>query len=236
MGQGLALKAVKMRAAVAVLAVAALAACGNDKSEPTPIGMAVGSLAKATVGRVAARRAAAAGGTTVAAAPTTRADIEKYGIPILRAVIPARSADALLTISDAKGGFVTWATTDGSSFTLRDGVLIQTRGLGPDLMSAQAPSAAALRTGGGTHQRIYFFLGEDDQPTRRTYDCTVTANGTEQIEIYARAHTVAKFTETCARPQGSITNTFWFDGAEIRKSKQLASGGLGYIDFERVVD
>ncbi|NJS38887.1 MAG: YjbF family lipoprotein, partial [Rhodobacteraceae bacterium] len=171
-----------------------------------------------------------------APAPVTRADLEKFGVPILRAVIPVRSADALLTITDAKGGTVTWSTTDGTTFTQRDGVLIQTRGLGPDLMSAQAPSAAALRTDGGTHQRVYFFLGENDGTTRRTYDCTVTAAGTEEIEIFARTHKVEKFTETCARPQGSITNTFWFEGPVIRKSKQLASGGLGFIDFEQVID
>lgn len=233
MGQGLALT-MGLRAAVAALAMAALAACGSSKYEAPPLLKMAGGLAKATVGQVTG--GGAAGKTKKKAAPVTRADIEKYGIPILRAVIPVRSADALLTISDQKGSVVTWSTTDGSTFTLRDGVLIQTRGLGPDLMSAQAPSAAALRTPGGTHQRIYFFLGEDDQTTRRTYDCTVTAAGTEKIEIFSRAHNVAKFIETCSRPQGSITNTFWFEGSEIRKSQQLSSGGLGFIDFERVVD
>ncbi len=220
-----------MRAAVAVCLLAALAACGSSKPEASPLVMAVSSVAKATVGGAKARRAPAK-----AAAPVKRADIEKFGIPILRAVIPVRSADALLTITDAKGSNVTWATTDGTTFTLRDGVLIQTRGLGPDLMSAQAPSAADLRTAGGTHKRVYYFLGEDDRTTRRSYDCTVAALGREDIKIFKRTHSVEKFTEICARPQGAITNTFWFEGPVIRKSQQLGSGGLGFIDFERVVD
>ena len=220
-----------VRTAVIVLLVAGLTGCGNTKSEPSPIGTAVGGFAKATLSSVTGKKSGAA-----PSAPVTRADIEKYDMPILRAVIPARAADALLTISDAKGSVVTWKTTDGTTFTHREGVLIQTRGLGPDLMSSQAPSAAELRADGGTHQRIYYFLGDDDQTTRRTYDCTVTADGTEQIEIFARTHSVAKFTETCSRPQGSIKNTFWFEGSTIRKSKQLASGGVGFITFERVVD
>ncbi len=228
-----------MRATVALCLLAALAACGSGGSQNsrlvqsvnTPLVQAVGSVAKATLSNAKARRAPAK-----AAAPVTRADLEKFGTPILRAVIPVRSADAFLTISDAKGGILTWATTDGSTFTQRDGVLIQTRGLGPDLMSAQAPSAAALRTNGGTHKRVYYFLGEDDGTTRRSYDCTVAAVGTEEIKIFQRSHRVEKFTETCARPQGSITNTFWFEGPMIRKSQQLASGGIGFIDFERVVD
>lgn len=222
-----------MRATVAVLVMAVLAGCGNQKSEPSPLGVAVGTIAKATLGRVTTRK----GPTAPPPAPVTRADIEKFGMPILRAVIPVRSADALLTVSDTKGPVVTWATTDATSFTLRNGVLIQTRGLGPDLMSAQAPSAQALRTDGGTHRRIYYFLGDDDQTTRRTYDCTVTLSpGAEQITVFDRVHTVTKATETCVRPQGSITNTFWFEGSAIRKSRQLASGGIGFIDFERVVD
>lgn len=221
-----------MRAIVALCLVAMLAACGSSKPQASPLVQVVGSVAKATVGRVMARRAPA----QPPAAPVTRADLEKFATPILRAVIPVRSADALLTITDTKGDTLTWATTDGSTFTQREGVLIQTRGLGPDLMSAEAPSAEALRTAGGTHKRIYYFLGEDDQTTRRSYDCTVSEAEPEDLEIFERKHTVEKFTETCSRPQGSITNSFWFEGPVIRKSRQLASGGLGFIDFERVID
>lgn len=216
------------------LALAMLAACGNDRGEPSPLGAAVGTLAVATVSKVKARRAG--GGAVQAAAPVTRADIEKYGIPILRAVIASRGADALVTITDDKGEVVTWSTTDGTSFSLRNGILIQTRGLGPDLMSAQVPTVAMLSQPGGTHQRLYFFLGQEDQTTRRTYDCTVEVKGRTTIEIFSRSHAVTHVTETCTRPQGKITNEFWIEGSSVRKSRQWASGLTGYIDFERVVD
>jgi hypothetical protein len=233
MGAGLALRRAVYVSAVLIAALL-LAGCGSEKSEPSPMGAAIGTIAKATVGRVLPRGKAEAKAATPK--PVTRADIEKFGIPILRAVIPARGADALLTQTDTKGGVVTWATTDGASFTLRNGVLIQTRGLGPDLMSSQAPSPGQILATGGSHERIYFFLGEDDQPTRRTYTCTTKAEGRETIEIFGRSHSVTKVTEECARPQGSISNTYWFEGSTIRKSRQLASGGLGFIEFERVVD
>ncbi|MDM7931630.1 MAG: YjbF family lipoprotein [Tabrizicola sp.] len=215
------------------MALVALAACGSDRPKASPLGQIIGNVAKSTIGKVGSRRA----GTAAAApAPVTRADLEKFNLPILRATIKARGADAFLTVSDTKGNVVTWATTDATTFTLRDGILIQTRGLGPDLMSAQAPSLAALLTDGGTHQRIYFFLGEDDQTTRRTYDCTVSVVGKETIEVFARAHAVTRISEECVRPQGKITNDYWVEGPLIRKSRQLASGGTGFIDFERVVD
>ena len=223
----------KLAAAVVVLAM--LASCGSEKYQGTPLMQAVGAVAKATVGKVAAKRAGATDAAP-APAPVTRADLEKFGVPILRALIPARGADALLTVTDAKGGIITWSTTDGTTFTLRNGVLIQTRGLGPDLMSAKAPSLAALRTDGSTHQRIYFLLGADDRSTRRTYECTVSVGGKEVIEIFGRSHTTIHVIETCARPQDTIANDYWIEGSVIRKSRQLASGGAGFIDFEQVVD
>jgi Group 4 capsule polysaccharide lipoprotein gfcB, YjbF len=234
MGQGVALTQTGRLAAI--LAVAALlSGCGSEKSGPSPVGQALGTIAKETIGRVRAKRAQ--GGQAAAApAPVTRADLEKFGIPILRVVIPARAADGLLTITDDKGSFVTWSTTDGTTFTLRDGIVVQTRGLGPDLMSSEAPTVQQLLTDGATYQRLYFFLGENDQTTRRTYDCTVTVGGPESIEIFSKAHTVTKVTELCARSLGNITNTYWFEGTTIRKSQQWISGRLAYIDFERVVD
>lgn len=221
----------RLTAALAVLAL--LAACGSEKSEPSPMGAAVGTLAKATISRVTTRRA---GGEAKSAAPPGRAELEKYGMPILRTVIPSRAADAMLTISDQKGPVVTWTTSDGTTFSLRDGVLIQTRGLGPDLMSARAPSLAQLRQNGGTHQRVYYFLGQDDRPTTRTYDCTVQVRGGESVTIFGRSHATTRVTEECARPQGKITNEFWLEGATVRKSRQWVSGLTGHVDFERVVD
>lgn len=234
MGTGVAVT-ITARLLAAGLVLAVLAGCGNEKSEPSPMAATVGAMAKATLANLPGRKAkAAAAGKP--AAPVTRADIEKYGIPILRAVIPVRSADALLTITDSKGEVVTWSTTDGTTFTLREGILIQTRGLGSDLMSSQAPTVADLLTPGGTHPRQYFFLGEDDQTTRRAYDCTVTIGGQETIQIFGKSHRVTRVSEECARPQGKITNDFWIEGRTIRKSRQLASGGTGFIEFEKVVD
>jgi hypothetical protein len=224
---------ISVRLTAGLIALAMLVACGNEKSEPSPLGMAVGSIAKATVSRVKTKRS---GGATTAAAPITRADIEKYNLPILRAVIASRGADALLTATDQKGDVTTWSTTDGTAFTLRNGVLIQTRGLGADLMSAQVPSVAQLSQNGGTHQRVYYFLGQDDQTTRRTYDCNVTEVGRETIVIFERGHVVRHVTEVCLRPQGKVTNEFWIEGSTVRKSRQWVSGITGHVDFERVVD
>lgn len=232
MGQGVAVNTM-MRLTAGIVALAMLGACGSEKAEPSPIVRAVGNIAKATVSKVKTKRS---GEVAAAPAPVTRADLEKFGLPILRAVIKSRGADAFLTVADTKGNVVTWATTDGTTFTLRNGILIQTRGLGPDLMSAKAPSLPALRTDGSRYERIYFQLGENDQTTRRTYDCTVSVVGGETIEIFSRAHSVTRIAEVCVRQNESITNDYWVEGSVIRKSRQLASAGTGFIEFERVID
>lgn len=233
MGKGLAVS-VTVKLAAGLIALLALSGCGNDKGEPSPMGTIVGGVAKSTLSKVRGRGAKAP--APVANAPATRADIEKYGIPILRTVIKARGADALVTISDSKGDVVTWTTTDGTTFTLRNGVLSQTRGLGPDLMSAAVPGVAALSVDGGTHRRSYFFLGEDDRSARRDYTCTIKAVENATIEIFERRHSTRHVKEECVRPEGKITNDFWLEGAAVRKSRQWASPGTGYIEFERIVD
>ncbi len=214
--------------------VALLMGCGNEKSEPSPIGAVIGDVAKATLSRVSGR--GGGGKAPVSTAKLSRPKIEKYGLPILRVIITSRGADALVTIRETKGDVVTWTTADGTTFTLRNGVLIQTRGLGPDLMSAAVPGVAQLKKAGGSHRRSYFFLGEDDQPERRDYACTMAVVGNEVIVIYAKSHATLHVSEECIRAEGKITNDFWIEGSTIRKSRQLISPGIGYLESEKVVD
>lgn len=235
MGQGVAVTHF-VRLLAGLVALALVSGCGNQKEEePSPVGAAVSGLARAGASILPGKRARQAA-PTPPAAQTPRAEIEKYGIPILRVVIPSRGADALVTKGDTKGDVVTWTTTDGTTFTLKNGVLIQTRGLGPDLMSAAVPTVAQLRNDGGTHPRAYFFLAEDDAAARRDYVCTMSGAGNETIEIYGRAHRTLRLREECIRPEGKITNDYWFEGTAVRKSRQWTSPGSGYIDFEMAVD
>jgi hypothetical protein len=233
MGTGVALM-VSARLTAGLLLVAILAGCGSEKRQSRPLVATVGVMAVSTVAAMRDRRS---GTAPKAAAVPTRADIEKAGVPVLRASIARRGFDSFLTILDSRDDVVTWKTRDGTTFALRDGVLIQTRGLGPDLMSSTVPSVAQLSQDGGTHTRQYFFLGPNDQPTRRTYDCTVAIVGTEEIVIFERTHEVTHTTETCVRGQsGKISNDFWIEEGAVRKSRQWASALTGYVEFERVVD
>jgi hypothetical protein len=221
-----------MRVLAAALALALVGGCGNDRSGGSPVGGLFGTLAKATVAQIPKKKS----GKAKAPKAVTRADLEEFDKPILRVAVGSLGLDGFLTISDAKTDVVTWTTSDGVTFSFRNGVLIQTRGLGPDLMSADVPSVAELATAGGTHQRVYFFLGDDDQGTRRTYDCTIKVVGRETIEVFERSHSVTHVEEDCARTYGSIKNDYWIEGSTIRQSRQWASARLGYVETQKVID
>lgn len=226
----------------AIAMVALLGACGNDGGGGNPMVAAVGQMAKTAVsggGKKAAAapraKAATAGAPARGTKPSAREKLEAKGKPALRVRAPALGQDAFLTVVDAKADVVTWTAQGQANFSLRDGVLIQTRGLGADLMSADAPSLAQLK-GGASYQRIYYFLGADDAGTRRTYDCTAAAVGSEKIEILGKSHSVTRLTETCIRQNGKVSNDYWIEGNTVRKSRQWASNTVGYLEFEKVVD
>jgi hypothetical protein len=230
LGKGLAVR-ISTRLVAVVAALALLAACGNDKGGSNPVAAAVGQMAKASL----AKGKSGAAPTGSAAKPVGRAELAAYGKPVLRVQSKGLGQDAFLTIVDAKDNVVTWTAQRQANFSLRDGVLIQTRGVGSDLMSAQVPSLAQLK-GGASYQRIYYFLGADDIGTRRTYDCTAATIGAETIEILGKSHATTHVTETCTRPNGKVTNDYWIEGNVIRKSRQWASNSVTYLEFEKVID
>lgn len=224
----------KLATVAAVMAL--LIGCGNDKSGPNPMVSAIGAMAKQTLAKTKAKKSGDASTAKAATPAELRAQLEAAGKPVLLVSSKTLGQTGFLGISDRKGDVLTWRTPDGATFSQRSGVLIQTRGLGADLMSAQAPSVGQLLRSGESYQRIYYFLGDDDQGTRRTYDCTTAIVGKESIEVLGRKHTATHVSETCTRPKGKVTNDYWIEGQSIRQSRQWVSGMIGYVEFQRVID
>ena len=222
----------------ALIAATLLVGCGNDKA-PNPMALAIGAAAKEGLAKVRGGKSAAATSPGKAASPQDlRAELAKAGKPVLLVSSKTLGQTGFLSVSDSKADVLTWRTPDGVTFSQQGGVLIQTRGLGADLMSAQAPSVRQLLQAGTPYQRIYYFLGPDDQGTRRTYDCTTSLGGRESIEVLGRSHATTRVTETCTRSAGGgkLTNEFWIEGSMIRQSRQWVSSGIGFVDFARVID
>lgn len=174
-------------------------------------------------------------GTLAPIGKVSRADIAKSGQPVMKLTVPSRGIETFLTIRDRRGDVVNWMAADGTLFSFRNDVLIETRGLGADLMSSAAPSAGQILSG-QAHRRSYFYVDDDDQTGRRDYQCQMSRTGSESLVIYGRAYTASKLAETCERDVGRITNHYWVEGGRIRKSQEWVSPGIGRVEFERVID
>lgn len=222
MGQGVPVKQVLASAMIALLL---LSACGPETGDHEGFTLGVAALKKL-----------AAGKTDPVPPPNyTRAALDQAPAPLLRARIETGGAVAFLGVIGEGRGVVTWASVDGLSITLRDGVVLATRGLGTDLMSAGVPTAAGLATGSRDQRRhFYLFGGEVEQ--ERAFDCALRDVGNERITVVELAYDTRHRVETCAGPGGlTFENHYWFDNrAIIRQSRQWISPDVGFLELQNL--
>lgn len=143
---------------------------------------------------------------------------------VLIATIPAREASAALFEAGRNGPVVTYVTPDGISLSLDRGVLVATRGLGFDLMTADVDEPqAALRAGGATTGavRIHRYLDGENQVVLRSLVCR-----------YARAG--GAVTETCRTPGATIENRYVMGAGGIDASRQWVGPETGYVRIEHI--
>jgi len=168
-------------------------------------------------------------GTVGATAP------QLIGSERLRVTLPDRGAEAVLGPVSRIGDVTVWQTLDGITLAFRDGVLVGTRGLGDDLMSADVSGDVAMLrgfTGEGYHPHIRSYLDGEDQTVFRSYQCRRTAQGRETTSDGPATHRIEM---RCASPQDSFTNVYWLDGAgAVTKSRQWVGPTTGYMETERV--
>ncbi|MGJ8588271.1 MAG: YjbF family lipoprotein [Yoonia sp.] len=132
------------------------------------------------------------------------------------------------------GDLITWVSDNGVSLTLRDGVVIATRGLGDDLMGTTAGQVyEGLVSGGGHTVRIHDYLDGEDQIVRREYVCEIATLRSEAIEIYQHKHQTRLISETCTGDAGGFRNLYWIDAAGmIWQSRQWVSPRVGAVDIQ----
>ena len=146
--------------------------------------------------------------------------------PLIRAEIPARKATAVLRPVAQNGHVTTWQTLDQITLSFSDGVLVASRGLGDDLMGADAaPTQAALA---GQAPEIYRrqmrYLTGDNHSTWLTAGCSMKAVGAEAG--------LSRFEESCKARNHTFTNVYVLDSAgRVVRSRQWLSPALGYVDI-----
>lgn len=166
-----------------------------------------------------------------------RAGLEKQGQPLILASNASLKFGTLLAPFGGSNGVETWSSTGYQTISLRNGMLVATRGFGPDLMSSVAPSTATIAAAHGTTTRRYTYLDGADKPQSLDYTCQLAPAAFESIEVISKLYATHKVNEVCTGPQGSFTNEYWFDrGSILRQSKQFFAPNRDNMFVQKVID
>ncbi|MFG6519351.1 YjbF family lipoprotein [Sulfitobacter sp. 1A13496] len=201
---------------IAVLSLLGLlAACGQGQSQQGifgPIGQAL------------------LGFTQSASKPSSMADIRRQVTPEVRqrfqhtslmiAQLEQNERASILVRKGVNRNVETYFTPDNISLSLKEGVLVGTRGLGFDLMSGDVAEVLAGLRHGGQAVRVHRYLDGEDQIVIKSYICNYSGN--------------AQITETCYGKDHSFKNSYQMSGGKVVASRQWIGPDLGYIRLEDV--
>ncbi|MGN0932441.1 YjbF family lipoprotein [Falsigemmobacter intermedius] len=144
---------------------------------------------------------------------------------LLSVELPGGAGRALAARVATTGGAETFSTTDPLTLTLRQGRLVETRGLPQDLISADpGPPLSALRSG-ARHSGLWQVIGADDQVTDIRLDCAVRL---------CRSGGLRRIEEHCTGPGFSVINQFVTNAAHsLLWSRQWVGPAAGYALLRR---
>jgi hypothetical protein len=167
----------------------------------------------------------------------SRAAIDGYGAPLLFVEVPDQALAASLIVEEIRDGTETWRTADRQTISLQEGLLVATRGLGNDVMSADVSGTRAALAGGPRTQYARFasFLDGDDRTVFRSLLCNMAPPRPDTVESFSLAFPVSLHVETCATTGLVIENRYWTDpDGTMRRSQQWAGPALGMLYIERI--
>ncbi len=210
-----------------------VSACGSDtekakqNTDPDPITQAIKVLFGALKPKAA---------VTDVRKTITRQGIDLSTAPLLLVNVESRNAHAILSPVGENRGIITWATADGVSLSFNHGILVATRGLGPDLMATNISNVlSALRTASGTTLRTLDYLDGEDQIRQRKFQCSYRPEGSETLNIYDMVIATNHVVETCVSPDINMVNHYWMSGhGRIWQSRQWVRNGLGYVFIQQL--
>ena len=203
----------KRKLIAALSALLVLSSCGTKQSQPSVFGPFAQSLL---------------GFTRPASTPATMEEIRQQITPQVRkrfqhtslmiAQLEQNSRASIIVRKGMNRDVETYFTPDNISLSLKDGVLIGTRGLGFDLLSADVSEVLVGLRREGRAVRIHRYLDGEDQIVIKSYICDYSGN--------------ANITETCHGKDHSFENSYQLSAGQIVVSRQWIGPQLGYIRLE----
>lgn len=168
----------------------------------------------------------------------SRAQLDTFGEPLLLAGVADLGTAATLIPAERQGGVETWETGDGVQLSFRDGVIVATRGLGFDLMSADADAAIAAIGGSGSpeYDRFASYLDGNEQVVLTALRCRITGRAADPVTIVGDTHDTIRVEEQCFTPDSDYRNLYWIDrDGTIWRSRQWIGPGAGTLTTDLLI-
>lgn len=203
-----------------------LAACGSDSDSATNTDI-VRSFASSAFGVV----------KPAGPAPErmTRARLAEVLTPVMLVTIDSTGHEALIAEIETNGSVATWSSVDDITISLKNGVIVATRGFGADLMSAAVPAVSRSSGGGASHTRVHVLLNGEDQSVRTRFSCTMQNLGTKAVDVVQVSYQTTHVVESCTADGATFKNDYWISSDQkIRKSRQWISPDVGFLTIADV--
>jgi len=156
--------------------------------------------------------------------------------PLMFAHLEKPSAYASLSLIGDSQNVKTFQTVDNVSLSVREGVVLASRGLAGDLISADVTgtvNAVKTATSSG-YSRIMRWLDGEDQTVTLEFICSMRKTGAEKVVILGAGFSTIHLKEKCESGKTIYENDYWraLDSSLIWQSRQWLGPRNGYIDLQ----
>lgn len=162
--------------------------------------------------------------------------------------LAAAGAPVQLLFSEETGGFdqmrlerrtpagdETWLASQGMTVSMRDGMLLATRGLGRDVLAADGRETRRLLAARQEGQAKHFmaFLNGENEVEREAFVCDIRREDDQTIDLLTREQRMQVMSESCMGSSYGFYNLYWIDPADGRiwQSRQFVSSTAGMMAF-----
>lgn len=200
--------------AIALLALSMLSACGSRAQDPVWLSVQ-GALAN-----IGEERSAPIPWKQQQAEIRQAVALQDVDFPLLMMTLPRRNAVATLGLLQRYDGVEIWADASGITITLQNGVVLQTRGLGHDILASDIAGVLVGLREGGPHryQRVTRVLSAEGVLRRQISDCVMSGKLTSKVE----------------QCDGTERFENRYSQSVLATSRQWLGPDLGYLMIERL--
>lgn len=164
----------------------------------------------------------------------TRATFEASEVPLILVAPVATEEVFLMALVGRNGATETYRDAAGRSLSLRDGVLVASRGFGDDLMGADTPGlSSALVRGTGQYGRAHSWLGTLDEIRTERFACEMLTLEATTIALFGQQIATRQMGEVCVQGEAGFANNYWVTArGDVVQSRQWLSPAIGYVDIQ----